>query len=212
MLLGGNSASRPSAVAASAADWSGMNPFALEQGPWSVRLDFAFYSAVVAALLVWAVHSPPAGGLWDALGWAVAGFVAWTLVEYLLHRFVLHGLRPFKGWHARHHNSPQALIATPTLLTAALFGALVLWPAMAWLPAGSAQALVLGVLAGYLVYITLHHALHHAPAARWLRQPRRWHALHHRPGERSRYGVSVPLWDHVFRTAALPRAASVVRG
>ena len=29
--------------------------------------------------------------------WVAGGVFAWTLVEYLLHRFVLHGLAPFRG-------------------------------------------------------------------------------------------------------------------
>lgn len=40
----------------------------------------------------------------------VLGLVVWTLLEYLIHRFVLHGLDPFRRWHAAHHQRPEALI------------------------------------------------------------------------------------------------------
>ena len=177
-----------------------MNPFSLEQGPLSVRLDFGFYGAVVVGLALLAVHSLPSGQALAALGWVAAGLLSWTLAEYALHRFVLHGLQPFKGWHARHHARPLALIATPTVLTAVLFAGLVGVPAAGLLALWQASALALGVLTGYLAYILMHHALHHWPGASWLRWPRRWHALHHR-GVGGCYGVSLPLWDHVFRTA-----------
>jgi hypothetical protein len=38
----------------------------------------------------------------------VAGFVTWTLAEYVVHRFVLHGLVPTQ--HALHHANPDAAV------------------------------------------------------------------------------------------------------
>jgi surface polysaccharide O-acyltransferase-like enzyme len=37
-----------------------------------------------------------------------AGIVAWTFAEYVVHRFVLHGLLPTQ--HGRHHASPDAAV------------------------------------------------------------------------------------------------------
>jgi surface polysaccharide O-acyltransferase-like enzyme len=37
-----------------------------------------------------------------------AGGVAWTLAEYVVHRFVLHGLVPTQ--HALHHANPDAAV------------------------------------------------------------------------------------------------------
>jgi hypothetical protein len=63
---------------------------------------------------------------------ALLGLVAWTLLEYALHRFVLHGLQPFRTWHAEHHRRPRALIGTPTILSATLIAALGGHPASGW--------------------------------------------------------------------------------
>jgi sterol desaturase/sphingolipid hydroxylase (fatty acid hydroxylase superfamily) len=38
----------------------------------------------------------------------------WTLLEYLLHRFVLHRIPTFARMHAVHHASPRAFVGTPT--------------------------------------------------------------------------------------------------
>jgi len=179
-----------------------MSCMSLEQDRLAAWADFGFYGLAVLALAAVAVFELPAHHAWQAAGWVLAGVVGWTLAEYALHRFVLHGVQPFKRWHGLHHERPQAYIATPTLLTAGLFAGLILAPAWWLLPAWLASALVLGVLVGYLAYILMHHAAHHGHgASAALRRHKRWHALHHRAGSQACYGVSLPLWDHVFRSA-----------
>ncbi len=186
-----------------------MGLFSLQQDGALVRADFAFYGLAVAALAAALPALTPAAQAAHAAAWAGAGLGGWTLAEYLLHRFVLHGVQPFKRWHALHHAKPRALIATPTLLTAALFALLVAAPAAYLLPRWSADALLLGVLAGYLVYILMHHAVHHMPGrGAWLRRHRRWHALHHASGAGC-YGVSVGVWDHVFGSAGAATSTPV---
>jgi sterol desaturase/sphingolipid hydroxylase (fatty acid hydroxylase superfamily) len=179
-----------------------MGLLSLEQDRTLVWADFAFYGLMVVLLAAAVLHSLPGGHAGRALACVGAGLGGWTLAEYALHRYVLHGLQPFKRWHALHHARPQALIATPTLLTAALFALLVLLPAWWLFPLWSASALVLGVALGYLAYIVTHHAVHHAHgSSRWLRRHKRWHALHHREGSMACYGVSLPLWDHLLGSA-----------
>ncbi len=188
-----------------------MGLFSLEQDKRLLVADFVFYGVLVLALAATAAVTLPVGHVGRAAACVAAGALAWTLAEYALHRFVLHGVQPFKRWHALHHARPVALIATPTLLTAAGFGLVVLAPAWWLMPLWLASALVLGVLAGYLVYIVMHHAVHHvhsaalAPGrwqagAAWLRGHQRRHALHHRSGAGpgACYGVSTRLWDRVF--------------
>src|SRR5687768_3163749 len=48
----------------------------------------ALYTAVCLAVFVRALRGTHALA---ALGWAMAGILTWTLVEYLTHRYVLHG-------------------------------------------------------------------------------------------------------------------------
>ncbi|MEO8124681.1 MAG: sterol desaturase family protein, partial [Burkholderiales bacterium] len=122
------------------------------------------------------------------------------LVEYALHRIVLHHLRPFSDWHAEHHRHPAALIFTPTVLSAALLVALVFLPALALTNLWHASGLTFGMLSGYLAYTVIHHAMHHGRVARgWLQALRRWHDLHHAV-DSGYYGVTSTFWDHVFRS------------
>jgi sterol desaturase/sphingolipid hydroxylase (fatty acid hydroxylase superfamily) len=180
-----------------------MQLFAVEHSAIAYRIDFALYGLVTAALAVgMATEAPPAlrGQL---LALTVAGLLGWTLAEYLLHRFVLHGIPPFKHWHAEHHRRPMALMGSPTVLSAALFLVAVFLPAW-WLGgAWRASALTCGMLSGYLAYAIIHHATHHSRSNHpWLLRRKRWHALHHAPGGGARhYGVCGKAWDLAFGTA-----------
>lgn len=186
----------------------------LEHSPGAYRADFFLYGSAALALGACLLLAAPADP--RLAGWTLAGALGWTLLEYLLHRFVLHGVPPFKRWHAEHHRRPRLLIAAPTLLTAALFTGLLL-PAAWWLGPWPATALGAGLLGGYLVYGLLHHAIHQPMAMtsrvgrRWLRKRRLWHGLHHRRMHQAQddpasgmaegyYGVSSAFWDRVFRT------------
>jgi len=162
--------------------------------------DFFLYGVSMVLLAVLLVtHTPPTQGLGTALI-AALGFVSWSLIEYVLHRLVLHELPVFKDWHAAHHERPGALICTPTVLSAILIGTVIFMPALWILSLWHAIALTFGVLVGYLVYAITHHGIHHWKTNNgWLRQRKYWHALHHKPtGRGAFYGVTSSFWDHVF--------------
>ena len=179
-----------------------MGLFSLEHSRWAYHADFAVYGLTVALLAGGLLWSPPERA--PAIAALVAlGLASWSLLEYGLHRLVLHGMPPFKHWHALHHARPAALIGTPTLLSGGLVAGLVLLPAW-WLGAvWQAVALTLGLLAGYLGYASVHHALHHWRAtSAWMQRRQRWHAQHHRAGAAPGcFGVTSSFWDHVFGTA-----------
>lgn len=176
-----------------------MTLLALEHSKTVYWADFIFYGAVVGGLgaaVGWA--APPGQALHLAL-LAVAGLGAWTLIEYLLHRFVLHGLQPFSRWHAEHHRRPTALIASPTLFSASLLLSLVVLPACWMLGLWPGLALSVGVLGGYLAYAVTHHATHHWQIdSAWLKRRKRAHALHHHMRQPVNFGVTSDCWDRVF--------------
>ena len=180
-----------------------MGVFSLEASDTAYRADFGVYGAAVVLLATLILLLAPRGHALLLAACVAAGTGLWGLVEYTLHRFVLHGVQPFQGWHAEHHRRPAALIGTPTILSVALFATLVFAPAWALAGLWPGLALTLGMLAGYLAYAVTHHATHHAFFdSAWLRRRRRWHALHHRrAGAPGCYGVSTPLWDHLFGSA-----------
>lgn len=179
-----------------------MSLFGLEHGRAAYFMDFVFYAAVelVLAGLLW--HS---GGRepWPSMaGLALMGLAFWTLTEYVMHRYVLHGVRPFSRWHGEHHQRPMALISAPTLLSAGLIAALVFLPALALLGLERSCALTFGFLTGYLGFSATHHAVHHWRAdAGWLRRRKHWHAMHHRLQSTGHFGVTTAFWDLAFGSA-----------
>ena len=187
-----------------------MGLFRLEHSKSAYYADFALYGAAVVVLAACLWVNSPRGQWLEVSSLALLGLASWTLIEYAMHRFVLHGLPPFRRLHAQHHERPTALICTPTLLSAALIATLVFLPALALGNLLFAGAFTLGVLAGYLAYSVTHHATHHWRAdSAWLKRRKRWHALHHHHVEQpSCFGVTSAFWDHVFGSTGRPRRAA----
>ncbi|WP_395004806.1 sterol desaturase family protein [Undibacterium sp.] len=164
--------------------------------------DFLLYGAAVLALALFLIIAGPQDQALELFALVVLGAFFWTLVEYFIHRLVLHGVQPFQEWHEEHHRHPTALIRTPTILSASLILALIFFPVLffsnnLW----RACALTLGMLFGYLMYTLTHHAIHHVGSNNaWLKRRQRWHGLHHDRNEPGRYGVTSKLWDWVFRS------------
>jgi cyclopropane-fatty-acyl-phospholipid synthase len=181
-----------------------MELFALEQDRTTYRADFVAYGVASAALAAGTMITSPRGQWPQSILMALAGLAAWTVIEYALHRFVLHGMAPFRDWHAEHHRRPTALIGTPTILSAALIAALVFLPLLVLGDARIACALTFGVVTGYLAYLITHYATHHWRGDNaWIKRRKRWHAMHHRPNMKPGcYGVTSTFWDHVFRSTS----------
>jgi sterol desaturase/sphingolipid hydroxylase (fatty acid hydroxylase superfamily) len=133
------------------------------------------------------------------------GLLAWTMIEYLLHRLAFHGFAP----HSEHHADPTdpVYIVAPlwlSLSSTALLLALFSLAARSWTGGAS---IVAGVIAGYLAYEAIHLRIH-SPAAGGplLRALRKHHYYHHFASDRVCYGVTSPLWDVVF--GSLPSATA----
>ena len=147
-------------------------------------------------------------GIWETAGLWFTGFFAFTLVEYLFHRFFFHMRGDTKrkagiqySVHGNHHANPQertGVMMKPftaiaiIFLLSPLFYAVFEWSALALLP---------GFLAGYSCYLLIHFAIHaFKPPRNFLRFLWKLHTLHHFHDDTTNYGVSSPLWDIVFGT------------
>lgn len=185
-----------------------MRFFALEHSEAAYRADFVLYGAAIVLLAAYVLVASPHQPWLQGAALTLAGLAGWTAIEYLLHRFVLHGLAPFRDWHGEHHQRPMALISAPTILSAALIATLVFLPALLAGGVYRAGALTLGVLSGYLAFAITHHATHHWRAdSAWLARRKQWHALHHHAAQPACYGVTSAFWDHVFGSTGRARAA-----
>lgn len=160
-----------------------------------------------------------------------AGVLLWTLTEYFVHRFIFHttpemeeevrntvsqlapsepALRKLAGLrqkhyflaHGVHHDFPndtKRLVMPPSL---SIPLAVVFYVAFRFLfGAGSGPGLFAGFVFGYLIYDTIHYAVHHFSLhGRIVLYLKKQHFRHHYQDPRKDFGVSSPLWDVVLGT------------
>jgi sterol desaturase/sphingolipid hydroxylase (fatty acid hydroxylase superfamily) len=145
---------------------------------------------------------------------AVAGAVAWTLAEYLLHRFAGHwpkGKIAFSREHLAHHAQPTYF--TPTAKkaqTAAAITAIVAVPVIAIFGAGPGAAAIAGFLTAYVGYELTHRLIHvRRPLGAYGRMIRRHHLHHHFAAPKKNHGVTSPIWDLVFASYERPARVRV---
>lgn len=189
---------------------------------------FEFFSRVhpaVPALLfgplaAWQLARGLAAASTGTVALSVAvGALLWTLIEYVLHRYLFH-LAPrgpvssflYFQSHGIHHQYPDdfyRLLMVPPV-SVPLAGLFYLGFRAA-LPAAMLPGAFAGFIVGYLAYDYIHFAVHHfkppraawaAPVARWFKAARRRHLVHHFDDHARGFGVSTALWDHVFGTVA----------
>ncbi|HKG12432.1 MAG TPA: sterol desaturase family protein [Pyrinomonadaceae bacterium] len=175
---------------------------------------FTFYAVVLAALNAAAFASgvesfaAPAASL-------VAGLLSWGLFEYSIHRWVLHREPPREGaglpgnrTHLAHHADPNALDRLNVQLSESL-PVCVVYFLLAWALTGDLRAAVSaydGLMLGYFFYEFLDYQAHHGAArGRVVRYYRRYHLMHHHYDARVRFGVTSPLFDHLFGTFHVER-------
>lgn len=129
-----------------------------------------------------------------------AGFLAWPLLEYVIHGVLSHRFRtPAAAMHWSHHRDASRVF---TPVTVWLPIALLMWLAGAQLVgAAPAGALVLGVAAGFLRYEHVHWRIHFRAPARAREELLRVHHLsHHFRNPKAYHGVTTRFWDRVFGT------------
>jgi sterol desaturase/sphingolipid hydroxylase (fatty acid hydroxylase superfamily) len=148
----------------------------------------------------------------------LAGWFVWSLMEYWLHRTFFHWI-PDTSWGARmhflvhgvHHDWPNdkyRLVMPPVVS----LGLAVLFFSATWL-VGALLAPILtptwiwtffgGLVFGYMVYDCTHYYIHHfRPRTAYMKRLRAHHMAHHHNPRYAdmKFGVSMTVWDYVFRT------------
>lgn len=143
------------------------------------------------------------------------GIFCWTLMEYLLHRWVFHSE---DHWylpankhvyvlhfltHGIHHCFPMdryRLVFPPIngyILYLISFKPIyeTLWPEL-YLP-----GICAGTIIGYMFYDMGHYFMHHStPKKGYFRNVKVYHLQHHYKNGKAGFGVSSKFWDIIFRT------------
>lgn len=137
----------------------------------------------------------------------IAGALSWSFFEYIMHRHLFHMIveRPkaqrfVYTMHGVHHEFPRDkerlfMPPVPSMIISSAFFALFYF-SMGW----NALAFFPGFLFGYILYGTMHFAIHAIAPPKFLKALWRNHHLHHYKAEDKGFGVSSVLWDIVFRT------------
>lgn len=131
-----------------------------------------------------------------------AGWLGWTLGEYVLHRFAMHALKGrgiTSREHLNHHANRDSILEKWPL---AWMGVLIVGTVWGLL---IAPAFGVGWVFGYGFYDLHHwHAHRRPPRNRYQRWLRRHHFHHHFGHPRDNMGVTWPVWDLVFGTYVRP--------
>jgi len=149
----------------------------------------------------------------------LSGFITWTLMEYLVHRFLYHTETNSEAFlklqfnsHGIHHQYPKdpERLAMPPLpgiiLASAFFG--IFWSIMG---VPFVFAFFPGFMLGYLCYITMHYYQHVVKSPRYKPWKKLWthHKAHHYSNPYAAYGVSTRLWDWLFNTMPKKSAENI---
>jgi sterol desaturase/sphingolipid hydroxylase (fatty acid hydroxylase superfamily) len=157
--------------------------------PWHAVLKFSFDILIIASVFT-------------------GGMLFWSLFEYLMHRFVFHMVAESKRGrkfiyvlHGNHHEFPRDkerlfMPPVPSLIISSIIFLLTYVLLREY-----AFVFFPGFMLGYLMYGSMHYAIHAwNPPFKWMKPLWRNHHLHHYKNEEQGFGVSSTLWDHVFGT------------
>ena len=172
----------------------------------------------IVPLIVWApvvmyflyqAFTHTALSAFSASSLVAAGVLFWSLNEYLMHRYFFHypatskvGKRIVFLFHGNHHDDPQdpsRLVMPPG---AGIPIAMVFYFIFKLLLGGEAcMPFFAGFITGYLIYDYIHFGAHHfSPTSKVGIAIKENHMKHHYMAKKGKWGVSSPLWDHVFGT------------
>lgn len=146
-------------------------------------------------------------GLSTILGLFTIGMLAFTLVEYLMHRFIYHLPSVYHeggvafALHGIHHKFPRdkKRLVMPPVLSVVL--ASLILGLNYFLMGNNGFPFTAGFLFGYAAYLSVHYIVHrfkppkNAFKVLWIH-----HSIHHYQDDEVAFGVSSPLWDYVFGT------------
>ena len=167
---------------------------------------YSIYFPVIVFMLYFA-HAYRGLSLLAELWLFPAGVLFWSLFEYVMHRYLFHYIAEspraqkfIYTLHGVHHEYPRDkerlfMPPVPSLIIASLIflgmhGGMGVY-ALAFFP---------GFVFGYILYGSMHFAIHAFAPPKFLKALWRNHHLHHYKCPDKGFGVSSVLWDVIFRT------------
>jgi sterol desaturase/sphingolipid hydroxylase (fatty acid hydroxylase superfamily) len=172
-----------------------------------IAIPLSIFLLYSASILYWSVTHTALSVLSIIILFTLGG-IAFTWVEYNVHRYIFHIPTPsilrekFQYTiHGVHHEFPKDKdrLAMPPLLSITVATLLLLLFRL--IMGDFAFAFMPGFLSGYAGYLFVHYVVHvYAPPANGFKALWRNHAIHHYKNGAVVFGVSSPLWDYVYGT------------
>jgi len=137
----------------------------------------------------------------------VSGIFFWSFFEYIMHRYLFHleprnpGLKRFVyTLHGVHHEYPRDktrlfMPPLPSIIIASTIF-FIMYLVLGW----NALGFFSGFLLGYILYGSMHYAIHAFPPPKYMKSLWRYHTMHHYKNPDKGYGVSSIFWDVIFGT------------
>ncbi len=184
------------------------NPVLEKLSRTHISIPITMFLVVGCFALYYGITTTPTSFLTGA-SLVIAGFFAFTLVEYLMHRYLYHMIPTNKikdkiqyTIHGVHHDYPKDKdrLALPPFITGLY--AFILYYVFTFLMGDYALYFLPGFLIGYALYLGVHYMVHaYQPPKNFFKFLWVNHAIHHYKDPDVAFGVSLPLWDYVFGTA-----------
>lgn len=171
-----------------------------------ISIPLIIFFGISIALIIYGTSKMNLGTL-DIVLMFISGFFFFTLIEYVIHRFIFHmphndpNSKIHYTLHGVHHAFPKdkERLAMPPVVSIVLASAFFY---IYWLIFGAkGLPFTSGFLSGYATYLIAHYVIHRfKPPKNFMKRIWIHHSLHHYQNEEKAFGVSSPLWDFIFRT------------
>ena len=172
-----------------------------------IAVPLVIFFSYSAALLYWSIiRTSLSVGVTVCMFFM--GLVAFTWVEYMVHRHVFHMLAKSESHtklqytiHGIHHEFPRdkGRLAMPPILSLTISTLLLLL--LRLIIGDLAFSFLPGFLTGYAAYLSIHYMVHRfQPPKNFLKALWVNHSIHHYKNEDKVFGVSSPLWDYIYGT------------
>jgi sterol desaturase/sphingolipid hydroxylase (fatty acid hydroxylase superfamily) len=183
------------------------NPLLEKLSRTHIAVPLVIYFTFAVALLYWSITHTSLT-VFETSGMFFLGALAFTWVEYNVHRYVFHmstytELRKKIQYvaHGVHHEFPKDKdrLAMPPLLSITI--ATILLLLFRLMLGDLVFSFLPGFLVGYAGYLSIHYIVHaYPPPKNFLKLLWINHGIHHYKGGDFIFGVSSPLWDYIYGT------------
>lgn len=194
------------------------NPLVEKLSRTHISIPLVIFFVYSSALLYWSITHTSLS-IATTVGMFLVGMLAFSWVEYNLHRYVFH-MRTFTEGRSRfqymihgvHHEFPKDKdrLAMPPLLSVTL--ATILLLIFRVFLGDFVFSFLPGFLVGYAGYLSIHYLVHTSqPPKNFLKALWVNHSIHHYKDGETVFGVSSPLWDYIYGTMEKTKKDSFVR-